>query len=161
MKSQREGENEETNKEIQRWALTQFVNLSKEYDLPLNVHSRSAGRPTIQLLQENGATKVNLHSFDGSYKVAKQAISLGYNFSVPPSIIRNRLLQNVIEKIPLHLLLLESDAPGLGPVKGVPNCPANVYISCSEIATLHHLSYAEVAKTTTENAKKLFPKAFL
>ncbi|VDN42462.1 unnamed protein product [Gongylonema pulchrum] len=52
---------------------------------PRNVHSRSAGRPTIEVLRQNGATHVLLHAFSGNVKNARPAIEAGYYFSIPPS----------------------------------------------------------------------------
>ncbi len=52
-------------RELQRAIFCEFIELSKDLDLPLNVHSRSAGKHTISLLMEYGAEKVQLHAFGG------------------------------------------------------------------------------------------------
>mmetsp|Transcript_14582 Transcript_14582/g.41432 ORF Transcript_14582/g.41432 Transcript_14582/m.41432 type:complete len:281 (+) Transcript_14582:357-1199(+) len=154
------GPDRDERKARQRWALEEFVKLSREYELPLNVHSRSAGRPTIQLLQQANARWVNMHAFDGSTKVARQALASGYYFSVPPSVVRGPDRQRQIGDLPLGSLLLESDAPALGPVKGERNVPGNVVLSAREIARIKGVTYEQVAAATTENAKRLFPKLF-
>ena len=69
-------------KQLQREIFTGFINLAKELDLPLNVHSRSAGRHAIALLLECGATRVQLHAFDGKYSAALPAAEAGYFFSI-------------------------------------------------------------------------------
>jgi len=148
----------EQRKELQRWALSKFVELSLKLDLPLNVHSRSAGRPAIDLLKKCGAKKVLLHAFDGSKKVAMQGLQCGYYFSIPPSIVRGEQKQELVKVIPLSNLLLETDAPALGPVKMEKNVPENLVLSCKKIAEIKNISYEEVAKATTENAIKLFSK---
>ena len=62
-----------------------------------------------------------------------------------------------IRELPLDRLLLESDAPALGPVAGVPNEPGNIVYACREIARARGISAEEVARVTTENAYRLFP----
>ena len=147
-------------REMQRDILAQHVALSRELDLPLNVHSRSAGRHAIAWLQENGARHVLMHAFDGKAASARVGIEAGYYFSIPPSIVRSPQKQKLVRHLPLERLLLESDAPVLGPEKDVRNEPCNVWLSCQHVAAIKGLSVEEVARATTANAKRLFPRAF-
>lgn len=147
-------------REVQRDILAQHVALSRQLDLPLNVHSRSAGRHAIAWLLENGARSVLLHAFDGKAATARAGIEAGYYFSIPPSIVRSPQKQKLVCHLPLEHLLLESDAPVLGPQKDVRNEPCNVWLSCQHIAAIKGLPVAEVARATTANAKRLFPRAF-
>lgn len=152
-------------KEAERWAVqehmfAQFVALSEECDLPLNVHSRSAGRHTIRFLREKGARKVLMHAFDGKASAALEGIEAGYYFSIPPSVVRSPQKQKLLRHLPLDRLVLESDSPVLGPDPTARNEPKNVVLACEAIASTKGVSIEEAARVTTENARRLFPKAF-
>ena len=147
----------ESAKASQMHVFKSHIQLSKELDLPLNVHSRNAGHYAVDALIESQA-KGLLHAFDGNIKHALKAASHGLYFSIPPSIVRNPGFQKLAREIPLDFLVLESDAPALPPVKGERNHPRNISISCQSIASAKNLNLATVYQITTENAQKLFPK---
>jgi TatD DNase family protein len=64
----------------------------------------------------------------------------------------------MVAALPLDCLLLETDAPALGPDKDAPNVPANLVISAREIAKIKRVPLDQVVQITTENAMKLFTK---
>lgn len=147
-------------KALQRYALTQFAVLAQEHNWTLNVHSRSAGKPTIDLLS---AHKVNcmMHAFDGSVQHVKRALQLPqFYFSVPANIVRSEAICKMVEVLPLDRMLLETDSPVLAPVIQTRNEPKNAMLSTQKIAQIKGVTEAQVLHTTTETAKKLFPKAF-
>ncbi|KAL3049747.1 tatD DNase domain containing 3-like isoform X2 [Trematomus bernacchii] len=147
----------ETDKDVQRKVLIRQAQIAKELDLPLNVHSRSAGRPTIQLLRELGVEKALLHAFDGKPSVAMEGVKAGYFFSIPPSIIRSEQ-QKLVKQLPLENICLETDSPALGPEKQVRNEPRNVVVSAEFISRVKGVSLQTVMDVTTQNALRLFPK---
>ncbi|HVR29296.1 MAG TPA: TatD family hydrolase [Thermoanaerobaculia bacterium] len=143
-------------RELQRELFLGFVRLSAETGLPLNVHSRSAGRAAIDLLLEAGAERVLLHAFDGRAATALPAVEAGFFFSIPPSIVRSPQKQKLVRRLPLASLLVETDSPVLGPEPGVRNEPANVTISVAAIAEIKGVAEEAVIEAVAENQRRLF-----
>ena len=147
---------EEDEREVQRTILADFVDLSLELDLPLNVHSRSAGRDTLDLLLERGATRVQMHAFDGRASRALPGVEAGYFFSVPPSIVRSRQKQKLVGQLPLECLLLETDSPVLGAEPGERNEPCRIGEALAAIAGVKSLTPEAVAEAVAENTRRLY-----
>jgi TatD DNase family protein len=147
----------EAQKEIQRHIFKQFILLSNELNLPLNVHSRSAGRHAIAMLLDNNAKRVQLHAFDGKIGSAMPAVDAGYLFSIPPSIIRSRQKQKLVKQLPLSCLLVETDSPVLGPDPQTRNEPANITVSIAAIAQLKSIEERAVLEAVADNASRLYP----
>ena len=147
---------EEQDLALQREIFSLFIDLSIELDLPLNVHSRSAGRYAIELLRERGAKRVQLHAFDGRASRAEPAVEAGYFFSVPPSIVRSPQKQKLIRRLPLSCLLLETDSPVLGPMRDHRNEPANALVSLRAIAELKGVAEEEVATAVRRNTRQIY-----
>ena len=147
---------EESQRVVQKEILTRFVRLSNELDLPLNVHSRSAGRHVIDLLLEQNAERVQLHAFDGKASTALPAVEAGYFFSIPPSVVRSRQKQKLVRHLPLSCLLLETDSPVLGPVPGQRNEPMNVIRVVETVAELKGVGRKDVAEAAFENTVRLY-----
>jgi TatD DNase family protein len=151
---------EESGKAVQREILKRFVALSRELGLPLNIHSRSAGRHAIALLLENGATRVQMHAFDGKAGAALPAVEAGYFFSIPPSIVRSRQKQKLVKLLPLDCLLVETDSPVLGPVPQTRNEPANLAVAIQAIAQIKNVPEEAVMEAVAENTRRLYGSDF-
>ncbi|MGD9260909.1 MAG: TatD family hydrolase [Desulfobacterales bacterium] len=147
---------EEPKKEVQKEIFKGFIELAAELDLPLNVHSRSAGRHAVALLLECGAAKVQMHAFDGKASAAMPAAEAGFFFSIPPSVIRSRQKQKLVKNLPLAHLLVETDSPVLGPDPQKRNEPSNVTIPIKAIAELENINEVEVIDAIADNTKILY-----
>ena len=147
---------EPASRELQRELFGRFVDLSLELELPLNVHSRSAGRQTLELLISRGARRVQMHAFDGRAARALPGVEAGFFFSVPPSVVRSPQKQKMVRRLPLSCLLLETDSPVLAPDPGSRNEPANVTVALTAICEIKQLSREEVGEAILENTLGLY-----
>lgn len=148
-------------RQLQNEIFKQFIELSNELDLPLNIHSRSAGRHAVALLLDNGARKVQLHAFDGKFGAALPAVEAGYFFSIPPSVVRSRQKQKLVKQLPLSCLLLETDSPVLGSSPSERNEPANLLVALKAIAQIKDIPVETVASAVSENSARLYPSFFM
>ena len=160
LKEAKNVDEDEKIKEEQKLVLKEQIEKAIEYNLPLNVHSRSAGHHAITFLSENGANNVLFHAFDGRPSYAKKACDThdNYLFSIPPSVHRSPQKQKLIKQVPMDHLLLETDSPALGPVKGERNVPINISHSIQYIASIKNINENQVRQITSKNAMKLFNK---
>ncbi len=132
-----------------------LLDLAKQHDKPVLVHSRNAEKPALDILEKSGARAI-MHCFSGSLKEAERAIGLGYLISVPANVVRSRQKQEFARKLPLESIVLETDSPYLAPEPKTVNEPANVAVSARKIADLREISFEEVAEQTTKNARDFF-----
>jgi TatD DNase family protein len=146
----------ESDRDTQRSIFGMFIDLALELDLPLNVHSRSAGRHAIDFLLRRDARKVQLHAFDGKATTAMPAVEAGYYFSIPPSIVRSRQKQRLVKQLPISNILAETDSPVLGPDPGARNEPANVIEVITAVAEIKGITDSEVMENIVENTRRLY-----
>jgi TatD DNase family protein len=147
---------EEDKRALQREIFSRFIRLSRELHLPLNVHSRSAGRHAIKLLLDGDAQKVQMHAFDGKASYALPGVESGFYFSVPSSLERSRQKQKLVKNLPLDCLLLETDSPVLGPDPNTRNEPANLLVAARAIAEIKERSLESVLERVKENTRQLY-----
>jgi TatD DNase family protein len=136
-----------------RW----HIELARELSLPLVVHDREAHLQTVEILREYAPfeDKLILHCFSGDLEMARQCIEMGGYISVAgPVTFRNaRGLQELVRKLPLDRLLLETDCPFLSPhpFRGKSNYPSRLPIIARAVAELKGVALEEVAERTTAN----------
>ncbi len=149
-------------KDLQLSIFEQHIDVANELDKPLIIHTRSAREDTMNLLENCNAEKCGgvLHCFTEDYAMAKRALDIGFYISISGIITFKNAeeLRDVVRKLPLDRLLIETDSPYLAPVpyRGKPNQPAYVREVCEYIATLKGVPVKELASITTQNVQKLF-----
>lgn len=145
----------------QKQVFRKLIELSKELDLPLVIHSRDSMRETLDILRDENAEKVMLHCFSGNEATLKMALDLGYYISYATNILWTKKHPFLIEETPLEKIFLETDSPWLDPdstakERKLENRPWKIERSAEKIAEIKKIAKEEVLKQTTENAKKFF-----
>lgn len=149
-------------REVQKKVFLEQIELAKEMDKPIVIHSREAWADTIAIVKEAGSQPAGgvFHCFGGTLEEAHQALDLGFYISISGIVTFKKagVLMEVVEKIPLEKMLIETDAPFLSPTphRGKRNEPAFVALVGEKIAQLKKISPQEAAEIITENTKKLF-----
>jgi TatD DNase family protein len=150
------------NKDLQIEVFKKHIELALAEDLPLIIHSRNAIEETLATLEpyfKHNITGV-FHCFSESLEYAQEIIKhnfylgIGGTYTYP----KNTQLRDIINKIGLSHIVLETDAPFLAPqaVRGTKNTPANITLIAQAIAQNLNISTEDVAQITTRNACKLF-----
>ena len=146
-------------KERQHEILRHQLALAEKYNKPVIIHSREATKDTIDILKEFPNVKGDIHCFSGSLETAEIYIKMGYYIGVGGVLtFKNANIKDVIVKLPMERLLLETDSPFLAPTpkRGETNEPANIPLIAEFLANIKGISVEEVSKQTEENVNKLF-----
>ena len=149
-------------KQIVSFAL--HLEAAKETRLPVVIHTRDARAETMRLIREHGNIDVGgvLHCFTESYEMAAAALDENYLISISGIATFKTAdeLRDVIKKLPLTSLLVETDSPYLAPVphRGKKNEPKYVAQVAQLVADVKGLRYEAVLEQTAENFHQKFTK---
>jgi len=148
--------------DVQRRVFSQFIHMARQTRLPIVVHERDAAQDAAELLRREGAGELCgvIHCFTGTYEAACAYLDLGFYLSFTGIITFKNAdaLREVVSKIPLERILVETDSPYLTPVphRGKRNEPAYVRFVAETIAKVKDLTVEDIAQATTANVKQLF-----
>jgi len=153
---------DKTTLDIQQEAFQTQIQWSKEFDLPINIHSRDAFEETFEVLEkERGGLSGIFHCFTGTLDDAHHAIDLGLKLGIGGVVtFKNGKIDQFLNEIPLKQIVLETDSPYLAPApyRGKRNESSYLSFISQEIATIYGLSVEEIARQTSENALEVFKK---
>lgn len=141
-----------------QWAL--------EFGLPLSIHARNAYPEVLEVLEpyrKEPALSGVFHCFSGTEEEASRLLAfdrfmLGINGTVT---FKKSTLPEVLKKLPLERLVLETDSPYLAPVpqRGKRNESAFLVHVAEKLSDIFGLPLDQIASQTTANALKVFSKA--
>ena len=148
--------------DVQRRAFSQFIHMACETGLPIVVHERDAAQAVAELLRGEGSGKLRgvIHCFTGNYAAACVYLDLGFYLSFTGIITFKNAepLREVVRKVPLERMFVETDSPYLTPVphRGKRNEPAFVRLVAETVARVKGIYLEEVAERTSQNVQNLF-----
>lgn len=142
-------------------ALEKQIEWALQYKLPIVLHTRNATQETIDVIKQYSGTGLRgiFHCFGGSLEEANQIIELGFYLGIGGVVTyKNGGLAEVIEKVDLANIVLETDAPYLSPApfRGKRNESAYLKNIVEKLADIKQVSIEEIARITTMNAKEIF-----
>ncbi len=174
-------ENREAERQKQKENFIKHLELARELEKPVIIHCREAHADVIEILKgfyggeissspsrikrgtgslkkEGEVLRGVVHSFGGRWSQAEEYFKLGFFIGFNGLITFARDYDKVIKNAPLESVLIETDCPYLTPVphRGKRNEPSYVKFIAEKIAEIKGISFEEVARITTENARKLF-----
>lgn len=140
------------------------MELAREENLPVIVHSRDAAEDTMRLMQEIHAEEIPgvIHCYSYSKEMALEFVKMGYRIGVGGVVtFKNaRKLKETVEAVPMEAILLETDCPYMAPEphRGTRNDSSNIPYVVNTIAQIKGISAYEVEQITWENAMRLFTR---
>ncbi|MBC7777976.1 MAG: TatD family hydrolase [Phycisphaerae bacterium] len=146
---------------IQQISFARQCEWAKDLGRPIIMHSRQANREAIEVVRQaqDGRLRGIFHCFSGTLEEAKEMIELGFMLGIGGTLTYPKSeLPNVLREIPLEHIVLETDAPYLPPVphRGKRNESAFVRHTADALSEAKVLPLAEIARTTTANALRMF-----
>jgi len=148
--------------EVQQRVFAQFIRMARDTQLPIVVHERDAAHEAADILRSEGEGKLRgvIHCFTGNYDAARAYLDLGFYLSFTGIItFKNaEALRDVVRRVPLERMFVETDSPYLTPVphRGKRNEPAYVRFVAETIARVKDVPLDEVARVTSANVRQLF-----
>lgn len=144
----------------QKALFVKHLEIALEADKPVSIHCREAHPEAYAILRGHAPLRGVIHCFSGTWPDAENYLGLNFYLSIagPVTYPSATDLREVVQRIPLDRILLETDCPFLPPQKfrGKRNEPSYVRFAAEAIATVQGLSVEEVMDATSRNARNLF-----
>ncbi len=141
------------------------IQVANKVDKPVIIHTRDAGKDTINILQQENADKCRgvIHCFTETQDFANQAMELGFMISISGIVTFKNAdaLRKIAKTIPDERLLIETDSPYLAPIphRGKQNQPAFVKHVAETLAEIRNTSVEHIAEVSRNNFYELFKLA--
>lgn len=153
---------DEPEREVQKKWFVRQLNLAKELDLPVIIHSRDAARDTVDIMEAEGAGETGgvVHCYAYTKETARSFLDMGFFFGIGGVLTfgNARKLKEAVDYIPLDRIVLETDCPYLAPepYRGQRNSSLNLPYVVSELARIKGLDQEDVRRAVWGNALRLY-----
>jgi TatD DNase family protein len=148
-------------KDVQHTVFREQIRLARKLGMPIVIHNRDAHHDILEILKEEKAAEVGgiMHCFSGSRETAKQCLDMNFyiSFGGPVTFKNAKQPKEVLARVPLNKLLIETDAPYLTPhpYRGKRNETSYVRLVAETAAEILGIGLEELANVTTQNAVRL------
>lgn len=148
----------DNNKNAQKSLFIALLNIAKEYDKPVIIHNRQSTDDILKILKKYKIKGI-IHSFSGSYEKAIEFIKLGYKLGINGILtFKNCKLNEVLHKISINSILLETDSPYITPepYRGKQNEPKYIVYIAKKLSNIYNLSEKDLSSHLEKNFTSLF-----
>jgi TatD DNase family protein len=153
---------EEPDAAIQKEWFARQLDLAREMELPVVIHSRDAAKDTIDVMTAAGADQIGgvIHCYSYTKETARTFLNMGFYFGIGGVLtFKNaKKLKEAVEYLPMDRIVLETDSPYLAPVpfRGKRNSSLNIPYVIETLAQIKGISQEEVRRYAWENAHSLY-----
>ena len=146
------------NKEKQIKLFEKQLQIAQDENMPVIIHNREATNDILKSLKKFRVRGV-IHCFNGSYETALEYLKLGFKLGINGVVtFKNCKLKDVLKKLSINDLVLETDSPYLTPTpnRGKQNAPKYIKDIAKFIAQIHQISQSQVEIITNKNIRQIF-----
>lgn len=153
---------DDVDREVQKYWFRRQLDLAREADMPVVIHSREAAADTMNILKEKNTGDLGgvIHCYSYSAEQAREYVKMGFFIGIGGVVTfkNSRKLKEVARAIPIESIVLETDCPYLAPVpyRGKRNSSLYLPLVAREIASLKEMDPADVIAVTEKNAERLY-----
>lgn len=146
----------------QRYWFKRQLALAEELDMPVIIHSRDASQECFDIISASNVRKGVIHCYSGSAPMAQDYADMGFYIGIGGSLTfkNNKKTVEVVEKLPLEKILIETDSPYLAPVpyRGRRNDSRLLKYVVEKISEIKNVPEIDICNITKNNAIELFIK---
>ena len=153
---------DEPEREIQKKWFVRQLDLARQLQLPVVIHSRDAAKDTIDIMTAQCAEEIGgvVHCYSYSKETARTFLDMGFFIGIGGVLtFKNaKKLKEAAQYIPMERIVLETDCPYLAPEpnRGKRNSSLNLPYVVAALAELKGITEEEVRRMTWDNALKLY-----